>query len=534
MEVTLPLFPKTDDLCKRIKLPILSTVSPVTSFGVQKINCKNDDLSFCHVCHAFLSSNCKHDNEKWECSICGNKNKFINSSVSQEQIKNQNYEIILKSQNDGGIIFGIYLSLGFSQQDFVRAKLSCISILRHLPESSRVIIFLGTDQCPYVLLVPPKDQSELDENFVKSDTSHFPHIHIETSKVASIARFASIETMIGIDLSNLFFTNKTISAAERTIEKLTLLSNKMECPSTIEIVGTLSRVLSGTPLHFISIVDQINQSPSFVDMIHSFPVRLDFLVAHYTKTIHQLYPNHQGTIQVISMENPIEQSSQLLLQKTTFQVMTKVRSSRSAVEWHKPLKHATIEGSIIFSPVCICSEQPFTLEIRTLPNQDFYNFQIVTKYVICEDTKTNFYLRVMNYSFASSTNFDDIVQRINWNCVLWHWSKSILTKVHNEAINSINKMSEVMQSVYKSETLLNAISLFPDLWITSNDIMKRFIGTELLLYSKPSEIGFIKEEESKRYVRTPNGTLENNEKKDVEEEMPLLPIYVPIRTCDGK
>ena len=423
----------------------------------------------------------------------------------------------------------IYFSLNFEQQDFVRAKLACISLLRHLPENRKCMIFIGTDQTCFEILVPPKCEDELDDDFKNVGSTFFPKKDIQVNKLASIAKFSSINTLVGLDLGNFFFGKNNIDAAARTIEKLKCFNDTNSTTKGVEISATLSRVLNGIPLHFISIIEQINNNLPLLESIHQFPTRIDFLISKYTKHIPEVYKNLQGTIQVISTENPVLQAEQLFKQKTAYKLISMIKCSRAGIHWKKtPKPFSQIENSVLYTPICLSEYQSYPFEVTPLPNQECYNFQVISKYITEDGDNISNVIKVISISLKSSNIFDDIINNINWNCVLWNWSSTIINFPQNYALNSIYSASSILLKEIKNEKFIHAITTFIDLYITSNNPIKRLIGTDILLYMNPTKLNFVPNYQEQKYYISPNGIFTNNPNLEIDEITEVLPIYLPI------
>lgn len=524
MEVTFGVLPRTAALQKRAKLPIVANVAPCAR-GVPDAPLAGDELARCRVCHAFLTGFCEARGGAWVCGICGNENSAGGRAI--EQLQCGDFAIRSVKSAGEGAACAVFLSTAFAPQDFVRAKLACISLLQHIPAHRKCIAFIGTDRACFEILVPPRSESELADSCSCQRTQGRERA---PCSMAAIAKFSSVETLIGVDLGNLFFTKDNVEAAAKTIEKLKCGEDARAAVEAVEISATLSRVLNGAPLHFVSIVDQIDLNPSMLESIHSFPTRIDFLVSKYTKSIQQIYKEVQGTIQIISKENPVLQAEQIMKQKTSYRLFSTIRCSRAGVQWKKtPKPFSHIENSSLYVPVCLSEYQSYPFEITLLPNQECYNFQVVSKFITEDGNNIYDVMSVMSRSIKSSDVFDEVINNINWNNVLWNWSFAIQNYPQNYALKSIYNASSIILKEHKNEKFIHAITTFIDLYITSNDPVKRLIGTDLLLYMSPSILSFIPTNpQDKMYIISPNGIFTNNPNLNVDEIPEVLPVYLPI------
>lgn len=560
MEASFEIFPKNEELKKIIRVPSVLAVTPCQKSIDSTFHSNIQEISCCHVCHAYLSPYCKINSQKntskngdylyppsWECQICGNKNKFgIKKEFNQIQANNQNYECIYNEIDNDPLIYAIYLSTDFNDSySFNGAKIFCSSILRHMDPDSQCLIFIGTDDAEYSILVPQSSDTRFN-NFQCDPTTSTSETNFPT---ASLARFSSINSFIGLDLSNFFFNVRNESIAERAIDKLTFSKDSHSALKTYEISMTLSRVLEGRQLRTFSVIRSIpgnKDSLPLIDEMRQSLLRVDFVVSgdDYTKSTLSLSEEAQGVIHPLSMNNPALQALCLLKQETSYRLLMRCQAKMCAVEWkkmHRP--YSETKDTQLFAPVVISSEtnenenqtnensSTFALEIKPLPNQDTIIVQIAAKFVRKDDgNKTLYVLRVFNKMFKTSDCFDEIVAGINWNVSLWFWSRLLtykprsecvamifraaasvisefkkfkdqssslllLSQINNDNTENINNVqNEKLFSNYKN--FLRAVCAFPDFYLISDDIEDRWIGTELLSLMKPSNLHFIPIEEN--------------------------------------
>lgn len=602
MEASLEILPKNEELKKIIRVPSILAVTPCQNSIDFSFHSNLKDLSCCHVCHAYLSPYCKINTQEynskngvvsqpinWECQICGNKNKFgIKKEFNQIQSNNQNYECIYNEINNDPLIYAIYLSTDFNDnKSLIGAKIFCCSILRHMNQDSQCLIFIGSDTAEYSILVPQRD----DDQYKNESTSN--------TATASLARFSSINSFIGLDLSNFFFNVSNESMAERAIEKLTFSKDQQPALKTYEISMTLSRVLEGRQLRTFSVLCSLgnkNSLPLIEEMRQSL-LRVDFIVSgdEYTKNTLSLSEEVQGVIHPLSMNNPALQALLLLKQETSYRLLMRCQAKMCAVEWkkmHRP--YSEMKDTQLFAPVVINNENnenqnnsnssssAFALELKPLPNQEKIIVQIAARFVKkASGNKTLYVLRVFNRVFNTSDSFDEIVAGINWNVSLWFWSRLLTYKPRSECVamifraaasvlsefkmfkNQKNKQTQVDIQILKNQeqkekqneetpnnklvsnyqNFLRAVCAFPDLYLVSDDIEDRWIGTELLSLMKPNQLCFVPVEEkigNLNVVFSPNGACfmkksENTDeagfgekRKDLIEIQKRYPLYIPF------
>ena len=124
MECSLNIFPQTDAVKRSVDLPILLNVFPGCDSTDGVLHVRPDELETCHVCKSYLTSHCKVLEGKWECSICMNENTLKESEISQLQRTKDIYDVVVKSREELGPIYAVYLSLNFSNlENFENAKI---------------------------------------------------------------------------------------------------------------------------------------------------------------------------------------------------------------------------------------------------------------------------------------------------------------------------------------------------------------------------------------------------------------------------
>lgn len=580
MEASYKIYPK-NDLKSHIKVPFILSISPCNNSIDWCINDSNENLSRCRVCHAYLSpfshinspnNNLPNDaiscvNSNWECQICGNKNPFgPNINLNQIQMKYANYEFILNTVDHDPLAYCIFLSTNFADlHDFYAAKIFCCSILRKIGNNSDCIIFIGNNSADFSILVPPVTQFENEKV-------------LSSQKSASLARFSSINSLIGLDLGNFFFNSKSAIYAERAIEKLPFSEDASGSLKACEIAVTLSQVLEGRPLRVFGLFPNLSDMPATIPVfneIRSSLIRMDFIVSfdEYSKQALLFSEEMQGVIHPLSTQNPALQALYLVRQDTNFQLFLGSQSKMCSNEWkktHHPFSQ--LEKSKLFAPVVINQDQSFALELSPIPNQSKICVQVTAKFYRkkYDSNKTYYVCRIYNKIIETSEDFDLVVSNINWNVVFWYWSRLLIDKPHRECITMIFRTSATIISEFmkikrqlnndlsssnEQNTLLadkendvipnysdflKAVCAFPDFYFVSGDLGYKFIGSELIAQLASSHLHFIPIKESidgHEVIQSPNGIhflkpCICDERKTLLKAQEKYPFFLPLNSSD--
>lgn len=404
MECSVQVFPRTDALKRELGIPLVVAAAPSRDGVADRLDLQTEELHVCRICRAYLTSHCKVNEGKWECSICGTLNAISSKEVASLQ-SSAGYEVVVKSRPEMGPIFAVYLSLHF--ENFEAAKKECAAVLEKLPENGKCLVFLGMDRSPFMILVPPGKPEHEDAKSLNPFSSSFEVG--EVKRVAAIARFASFEAFIGLDLANFFFDKDTIEAGKEALMQLKPAMERDAVAKSLQLAGTLANVLNGTPMRFIAFLEEIQADPRFFEMLRRFPVRIDFMIAKMTKQALQMQKEIPGTINLISSET-IET---VMRQKTSYQVFCRCRANKAAIEW-KPSKngYAETREQNLFSPICV-DDQSFAFNVNILPNQDRFVFQLTSKFVIAEADRTSVILRVLSNEYKTSESLQEILDSVN-------------------------------------------------------------------------------------------------------------------------
>lgn len=529
------IFPKNEDLKRKLRMNLVITATITDHEKASFIKCQEKDLLKCRACQSYLSHYSTIVDGEWQCQVCDNINNVTNLEIAQDQLKNPSFRIDIHKQTDIGVVRAIYFSLGFKEDEFRKAQLSCISLLRHLSSTDHCLLFIGTDSSPFAIVAPPPTKIFK----VSQPAFSFPSILNVNSAMpgwkASIVRFTSIEGLIGLDLSSFFITQENSAAVERTIELLAPSPDKKSTYKAFEMAGTLATVLSGLPLHFLTIANDMQKFPQIFQGIYGCLVRTDFLLPELSKNAIKSQSLIQGLVMRISSENPAKQAAHLLGQKSVYKVMSICHARRCGIEWKKTFKpYSDIKDQKLFVPVCISKNQAFPIEIQPLPNQPYYVFQFITKYLFYEKLDVHIVLQVDTIKFGSSDNIDALINSINWNCVLWWWLHKIIDKSSKEIIASIYRAAAAIIASYGdkiNDTLQYLVCLLPDLYMLNDQGDKSSSYIDYLMVETPENLHLkpqMYEIESLKICESPNGISANPSNQEVKKLQSNYPIYLPI------
>ncbi|OHS94040.1 hypothetical protein TRFO_39783 [Tritrichomonas foetus] len=502
MEVSFNAFPKNDDLKKKTRLPSVISFTPCHSTIDKSFSAPPDQISSCHICKAFLSPQSKVNGNHWSCQICGNMNKFHDQEIAKYQMANQKIENIFRVDDDNPLIYAIYLSTNMRDDDFIRAKIFCCSILRHMNSNSRCFVFVGTDDAQYAILAPPAD-GDSKTNFIKNQS-------------ASLVRFPSINFFIGLDLANFFFSSENESSAERAIENLFPSGDSDPVLKLSEISITLSKVLEGTALRTFGLISKIesNAYPIFETMRNQM-IRIDLIVCNapsYDVKALKLAEELQGSIHIINLINPALQAQVLIEQQTFFHVLAHCSGKMSGLEWkkmHHP--YSQIVNLSVHLPVLTNDDQTLAYEVNPLPNQQTLYFQTTVKFITVKGNKTFFVFRSFNLEIRTSEIFNEILEKVNWDCVFWFWARMFTYKTHSECTTLLFRTAaaiihELGDSV--PDNFIKSVCIMPDFHLMSDDWKNRWLGVELLCSLPPKKLNFFPkmvEKGNSKFLLSPNG-----------------------------
>ena len=552
MEASLPIFPNSEDLKKKARVPSILAFSPFQNQIFGSIDSDLNNLIICPVCHAFFSPLCSFDNENhawWRCQICENKNHFhrINDEIFNLQKDNSSIECVFKTDDNNPIILMIYLSTNFSSDvEFLQAKIFACSLLRHMDKFSKCIVFIGDDNAQYSALAPPV--GPFNKNTMR----------------ASLVRFSSVNTLIGLDLSSFFFSLENEATAERAIERLQLSSDSNPAMKVNEMTLTFSRVLNGTPLRTFAILKELNGPTDIFQLMRNYLIRTDFIVTNFNKNTLKMCEDIQGSVHLLSSVNPALQALTLLNQETFFKALLKVKAKICAVKWSKLHHPFSIikdnEKTLLFAPACTGFGQSFALEIDPLPNQPKLFFQVTAQFITSVGNKTFSILRIFNYTLDCSDDFKTIIDAINWNCVFWYWSRLLPYETHNSitvmifrAVSSvISEHLAYLKQIYGPEVarqqyddtndLIKCVCSFPDFYLADDNQSKRWLGIEIICTLPPNKINFVPKLEqidNIEFISSPNGinnasninklTYETQlGRKVISQIQKKFPFYIPF------
>ncbi|OHS98052.1 hypothetical protein TRFO_35620 [Tritrichomonas foetus] len=557
MEKTTQLLPKTEELKKKIRIPLGFTYSPCApSNNLAKISCDQSSLYICSKCRSFLSPNCITNGAIWNCGICGAQNQGNRDDIYSTLSSKESVEILLKSTKEIGQVFILYFSLDFEKPiDFMKAKVAAFSIVRHLPENSKCLFIIGSDSTEFSLLIPPNRSNSMNEQ------NQFTKIEI-----ASAVRFSSIQSIIGLDLTKFFFTRDTAKSAEIAIDRLQVSPDSNPHQKSLNLAKILSGFLN--PIRFISIINEVTRKPVDIEPLLQTMCRVDFIVANINSRALDLAKNIPGTVSILSNHNSAAQAEHLIKQDTKFQIISSLHHRANdfyECKWQKPPRpYIDTNDKTIFSPVLIGNSHPLIADLTFNPNykpnnnsnsipnnisiinarnNNVFHFQIVSKYFYIDNFEKKFILRIENFSYDLTVNFDDFLNSINWNSVLYFWSRKVYGLQHDEAMASILKVAAVVikqcggfdkinPDFIKGVCSLSKGTMF------SNKEDEYLEGTNLLIFAPPSTMKLIPTIQNEKVhgnnvCESINGISESrgtaNTVSPIAKSLQQhLPIYLPI------
>lgn len=514
-----------------MKLPLVISATPVEERGLPVFQHKPSELVTCKVCSAYLTSHCKISGDKWQCSICSNDNTISNKAeMASLQSKYESFELILGKQEEPGPIIVIYLSLGYTDSQFGTVKQQFNTILDCLPDGARTLIFLGSNECEIEILVPPCQlPPDPDLNLSNPFSSTFD-ISSNCANTAAIAKFASFQECIGLDLATFFFDSTTVDAAKRTVSKINISKNDYATAKSLRIAGTLSNAFGNMPFHFISMVDIITDRANLFQLGERC-VRVDFLVMGYGTPAFSLSKVITGTVQLVDPSHAIEQVQTLMSHKTKYEMFAHLRARRASVEWKRlPKPFYEITRQTLRCPVCVTDYQSFAIDVDILPNQDEFVFQMTTKYTQVEKEYICTKLRVTSKLVKTSSNMGEVVASMNPDVVLWYWSDKFGNADKQEVISALFRSVASIISSCRSEinpAFIRAVLSAADWDITSSSRYLSCLANELILFSNPERAHFVPRfSESGMVCQSVNGVEFANE--DAREAANALARELPI------
>lgn len=541
MEFSANFLPKNDELKKKLRIPLSFAISPASSESFFQIKCLQPNLYTCSKCHSFISPNCVTNGAMWKCGICGTQNQGNNDDFFKTLKTSNSIEILYNSTKQIGQIFAIYISLEFQPLDFIKAKISAFSILRHLPKDAKCIIIIGTDSSEFSILAPPSSKLDIPEDSLQR---------------AAIVRFQSIQSLAGLDLTRFFFTSDNSNSAESTIDRLTYSTNSNPFQKSINFAKILSNIIN--PIHFISIINEVTRSAiDFDPIIHSM-IRIDFIVAKMNSRAIEISKQIPGAVNVLSKLNPALQSQLIVQQKTKYQIIVTCLSNGSDVKWQKPIRPYTdIAENSIFAPVSIGDDNPYVIDITPNNKSEIIHFQFVSKFSYVEKNEKKSVARIQNFSVKTTDDFDTYLSSVNWNNVLWFWSRKVVGMQHDEAVAALMRVATiVVQQIGGINNSNNETVSIDDfnpkidrdflrgicsIYLSNafSNVEEDFLeGTNLLLFTPPSKLKIIPkitETEGNKICQSINGVSESRGTAKIISKFARklqmeLPIFVPIRT----
>lgn len=519
-------FPRTEELRKKLRVPISIISSPTDDIEISTLDFPSDKLFMCKnpICHSYLTNRCEVSESTWTCPFCNTKNPLQNNEISAAQMTKSCFEVEIKSTPSHGLIYIIYFSREFEKSDFSRAKLAACSLLRHLPKEAKCLVIIGSDKDQFSLIVPS----------IKTNLGF--------KSRASIANFKSILNFAGLDLTRFFFTIDNSFEAEEIIDNISYSPDSNSHTKSLEFAKTFARILQNTPIHFISIINQIPDSTISLETGRPFFIRLDFLIAKYSTAIHKVSQELPGLLLFLSRNNSAAQANLIMTQKTRYQTICRCHSSNSKAQWKRPrIPFTDVAEQLMFIPVCTTSQQPIYFEVEIEPNHDSYSFQLVTKYNIIDGNKTRFLLRVVTLNKKSTIDFAEYCSGVDFNSVIWLWIMRVRDLGSQEAIAAIFRVASMVykqtNEIRNIDDFLRGICSLPTTMAFQSNEVISYVGKSLINLTSPLNLKLIpdiKDIDGHKICSSINGI---DEERNPNEEGPSkyardlqmkFPVYIPV------
>ena len=530
MQCSFGVFPRTDEIQKTMRLPLVISVTPGDSGAATPLDLKIGQLMTCKVCKSYLTCHCKLNSDNWECSICSNINTISDKHAADVQSKCDSFEVLVQRSEELGPIFVLYVSLEYSESQFVTVKQQFESVLDCMPEGAKCLIFVGSNQCEIEVLVPPRQAPSNPDLNLSTPFSSVFEVDSDIGNTAAIARFASFQSIIGLDLASFFFDSTTFDTAKRAMSQIHVAKNTDGIVKSLRLVGTLANAFGNVPFRFISMLDVISGDPHFFEMMRQATVRVDFLVMQYNSFASSMSKSVPGTIQLVDANHAIEQIRTIMGNNTKYQLFARCRARRASVEWKPRLKpYSESRQQNIFCPICVTDYQAFAIDVNILPNQDEFVFQVTTKFTDVTGPYTNTKLRVFSKLVKTSPNLRDVLASMNPDVVMWYWSEKLMIAERQNAISGLFRAvaTIITQCEHVPPTFIHAVLTAPDWDITSDSKHESSLASDLICFSNPSRIHFIPHlNKSQTVCQSPNGVAFTNE--EGREEANTLAQSLPV------
>lgn len=528
MELTTNILPKNNNFKRKLRVQNSLIYCPAKDDSFTQISCSQNQFVTCSRCHSFYSPYCTSSGAIWKCGICGIQNQGDKTGVFDQFGHSQSVEIVIQSQKRIGPVYAIYLSLDFDIDNFVRAKIFLFSFLRHLPKYSKCIIILGSDNSEIAILSPP---------------SQTYSTQIESKQIASVVRFPSIQSLAGLGLTNFFFTSENSLSAELAIERLSLSIDSDPYRKSLALAEILAKIVN--PIHFISIFNEISWKHVDFEPLYRTMIRIDFFVTiHNSRTV-EISKILPGVISLLSSSNPALQAQIVVEQNTEYQLVTKCNSSNCEVKFQQSLRPFNeVDDNSAFYPILIGKNHPLIVDIQNIDSRnDSAVLQFVSRHFFYEKDLLQTVLRISNFSLKTTEDFDEYLSSVNWNNLLWCWSRKIIGMNRDEGVAAllriaaeVIKVSGGFSSKVITNDFLKALCSIPTAKAFFLSYEESIDYINYLLYTPPSEIHMIPlciEADSNKICSSINGICESRGTANVESRAARkmqrnLPVFLDI------
>lgn len=548
------IFPKHQSvLLEKISFDKVVTVQPATDDDIYSF--ENDTtIERCSNCKGFLSKIFKIDDDNsWYCHFCETKNSIKDIETAKLQIEHNNFEIIKDRQNSKSEkvteILCIYISFEFEKEDIGYVKRSIKGALDSFGEDTHCLIFLRIDDNGLNLIVPPRNIEEIepfDREPIKDDLYGFieeldtKKYYNENKVMASLIDFNSLHEYVNLDLANFFFSRYSAKFAFNLIDKLSYRKVSPDYQSLSGLVNTIENAMGLNYVRFLIYINRYDQPPLIFKK--AFLHRVDIIVSEYTDEISKDRNKVAGLIYVLSREDPYTQTLSLMLQKTRYGLLCRVRSN-CEVSWIESL--VPIHSKLTTDKVCLTSlllndEQIFAINVANLKNVKACYIQVIAVYAEASDTDSFCRVRIFSRKFNFSENPKEILDSINVKVLIWMWLNIYSSYKHDyievPVLNACNKLLLCFhkhkckcKDKYSVKKIVKSLSKFD---LVSDDKLKRHYSLYSIRLLHPSSIYLIPKHLSENnIILSPNGVEEDRTNHSIEayRYRDEFPIFIPIK-----
>jgi hypothetical protein len=189
-------------------------------------------------------------------------------------------------------------------------------------------------------------------------------------------------------------------------------------------------------------------------------------------------------------------------------------------------------------------DQSFALELNILPNQASFVIQIASRFVEIEAGHVNSVTRIMSKMIGTSDHFEEVAGHVNWNLVLWFWSRWTLDNEKEKALESLFKATATILKSYGQfvpPDFVKAICSLPDWRLFSESLAEQALARDFISFSRASELPLIPVFDGETQVcLSANGAECSGDESQAAQSAQRFSVFLPVRravtpsflTCD--